>query len=43
MCLCVFKAQDLGNKERYLREWEDVLKYLRDINRIIDKIGERVK
>ena len=23
MDVCVLKAQDLGNKERYLREWED--------------------
>ena len=26
MYLCVLKAQDLGNKERYLREWEDELR-----------------
>ena len=26
MCLYVLKAQDLGNKERYLREWEDELR-----------------
>ena len=26
MYLCVLKAQDLSNKERYLRDWEDELR-----------------